>query len=78
MVAKIALLIAFFLLVIAAKLLRRMWKEMKDQQRELRNLDDMMSQVGKENRVLRAQRDSWKAQFLKADEDLKYLQNWKL
>jgi hypothetical protein len=55
-----------------------MWKEMKEQERENDKLHNERASLQEQNRVLSLQRDSWKAQFLKADEDLKYLQNWKL
>jgi hypothetical protein len=78
MVAQIIFGVVFSLLVLAAYLLRCMWKEMKEQERENDKLHNERASLQEQNRVLSLQRDSWKAQFLKADEDLKYLQNWKL
>ena len=77
MVAQIIFGVAFSLLVLAAYLLRCMWKEMKSWERENQALQREYNRIAERNRVLSLQRDSWKAQFLKADEDLKYLQNWK-
>jgi hypothetical protein len=78
MVAQIIFAVTFSLLVLAAYLLRCMWKEMKEQERENDKLHNERASLQERNRVLVLQRDSWKAQFLKVNEELKNLQNWKL
>lgn len=75
MVCKVIFVIVFALLVLAAYLLRCMWKEMKEQERENLKLRSKLACTVECNCVLVLQRDSLKAAYLNTKKELKSLLN---